>query len=62
MTVVVELTSRIQNLTHNESYELLQYGVNPIHVVNFIPGLTHLSFQEKKLDILINRVSIIKKM
>ena len=60
--VVVELTSRIQDLPYNESYELLTHGINPIGIiVNFIQDLTHLSFWKKKVNILINRVTIIRK-
>ena len=39
VTVVVELTSRIQDLVQNESSELLAHGVNPISRVTFIPHL-----------------------
>ena len=48
LTVMVELVSRIQDLPQNESYELLWHSVNPIHIVNFIPDLHHLSFWKKK--------------
>ena len=44
MTVVVELASRIQDLPHNESCELLVHDVNPVDKVNFFPDSTHLSF------------------
>ena len=37
VTVVVELASRIQDLVHNESGELLAHGVDPISRVTFIP-------------------------
>jgi hypothetical protein len=48
VTVVVELASRIQDLPHNESYEPLAHGVNPIDIINFVHDLTHLSFREKR--------------
>ena len=44
VTVVVELASRIQDLPHNESCELLAHSVNPIGRVNFVDDSTHLSF------------------
>ena len=44
VTVVVELASRMKDLPHNESCELLAHGVNPIGRVNFLPDSTHLSF------------------
>ena len=47
VTVVVELTSRIQNLVQNESGELLAHDVDPIS--RFIPHLRHLSFRKKGL-------------
>ena len=56
---MVELASKVQDLPQNESYDLLSHGVNPIHIVNFIPNLSHLSIWIKKLNILIHRVSII---
>ena len=34
VTVVVELTSRIQDLVQNESGELLAHGINPVDRVN----------------------------
>jgi hypothetical protein len=49
VTVVVELASRIQDLPHNETCELLAHGINPIGRVNFIPDSTHLSFWKKGL-------------
>ena len=48
VTVVVELTSRIQDLVQNESSELLAHGVDPVSRVTFIPHLRHLSFRKKK--------------
>ena len=48
VTVVVELASRIQDLPHNESCELLAHGINPIDILNFIEDLTHLSFWGKR--------------
>ena len=50
VTVVVELASRIQDLVHNESGELL--GVDPISRVTFIPHLRHLSFRKKRINIM----------
>ena len=44
VTVMVELASRIQDLPHNESCELLAHGINPIGRVNFVPDSMHLSF------------------
>ena len=52
VTVMVELTSRIQDLIQNESGELLAHGVDLISRVTFIPHLRHLSFRKKKTDIL----------
>ena len=49
VTLVVELTSRIQDLVQNESGELLAHGVDPISRVTFIPHLRHLSFRKKGL-------------
>ena len=47
VTVVIELTFKIQDLPHNESYELLGHNVNPMDIVNFISDLHHLSFWGK---------------
>ena len=44
VTVVVELTSRIQDLPHNESRELLAHGINPIDIESGVVDLPHLSF------------------
>ena len=63
VTVVVELASRIQDLPQNEPCELLAHGVNPINTVSFFSDLTHLyHFLGKKIDMLIHRISIIRKM
>ena len=61
VTVVVELASRIKDLPQNEPCELLTHGVNPINTVNFVLDLTP-SFWKKRIDMLIHRISIIKKM
>ena len=42
MTVVVELASRIPDLSHNESCELLAHGVNPIDIRRVVVDLCHL--------------------
>ena len=47
VTVVVELASRIQDLSHNESCELLAHGVNPIDIKSGVVDLRHLSFWER---------------
>ena len=47
VTVVVELASRIQDLPHNESCELLAHGVNPIDIRSGVVDLCHLSFWER---------------
>ena len=47
VTIVVELTSRIQDLIQNEFGELLAHSVDPISRVTFIPHLRHLSFRKK---------------
>src|SRR6185503_3665427 len=52
VTVVVELASRIQDLVQNESGELLAHGVDPISRVTFIPHLRHLSFRNKRINIM----------
>ena len=44
VTIVVELASRIQDLSQNEPCELLAHGINLINIVNFVHDLTHLSF------------------
>ena len=62
VTVVVELASRIQDLSQNEPCKLPTHGVNPINTVSFFPNLTHLSFLGKKMNMLIHRISIIRKM
>ena len=59
VTVVVELASRIQDLLHNESCELLAHGVNPINIESSIVDLRHLSFLKRLIYILIHHVSII---
>ena len=41
VTVVIELTFKIQDLPHNESYELLAHSVNSINIVNFMVALPH---------------------
>ena len=51
MTIVVELASRIQDLSQNEPCELLAHGINSINTVSFFSDLTHLSFFEKKRSI-----------
>jgi len=61
MTIMVELASRIQNLPHNESNELLAHGVNRIGFINFLLNLPHLSCWEKNLVILFHRISIIRR-
>ena len=48
MTVVVELASRTLDLPQNESYDLLPHGLYPALIVNFLPGLHHLSLLKKK--------------
>ena len=52
VSVVVELTSRIQDLVQNESGELLAHGVDLISRVTFIPHLRHLSFRKKRINIM----------
>jgi len=47
MTVMVELASRIQDLSHNESCELLAHGVNPIDIKSGVVDLRHLSFWQR---------------
>ena len=47
VTVVVELTFKIQDLVQNESGELLAHGVDPISRITFILESTHLSFRKK---------------
>jgi len=42
VSVMVELASRIQNLLHNESCEVLAHGVNPINRQRFHVDLRHL--------------------
>ena len=62
VTVVVELTSRIQDLIQNESGELLAHGVDPISIVTFIPiwDIYHLGKKDWYINIMC--VSIIMKM
>ena len=62
MAVVLELASRIEDLPQNESYELLRHGPYPILVVNFLPNFPYLTILIKILDILIHRISIIRRM
>ena len=47
VTVVVELTSRIQDLPENESRELLAHGVNPIDIERGVVDLRHLLFWKR---------------
>ena len=47
MTIMVELASRIQDLLHNESCELLAHGVNPINIESSIVDLRHLSLLKR---------------
>ena len=49
VTVVVELTFKIQDLVQNESGELLAHGIDPIGRITFKPDATHLSFRKKGL-------------
>ena len=51
VTVVVELATRIQDLSQNEPRELLAHNINPINTVSFFPDLTHLLVFEKKRSI-----------
>jgi hypothetical protein len=48
MAVMVELAFRIKDLVHNESYELLRHGPDPIHMENFLLDSHHLSFWKNK--------------
>ena len=41
VNVMVELISKIHDLPHNESYELLAHSVNSINIVNFMVALPH---------------------
>ena len=45
--VMVELASKIQDLLHNESCELLAHGVNLINIESSIVDLRHLSFLKR---------------
>ena len=51
VTVMVELASRIQDLLHNESCELLAHGVNPINIESSIVDLRNLSFLKRLIYI-----------
>ena len=45
--VMVELASKIQDLLHNESCELLAHSVNPINIERSHVDLRYLSFLKK---------------